>query len=294
MTLFLQNLGYIFWDPDRIFFTLPWIHHPITWYGFFFASGFILGYFIVKNLFLNFLLNLKMERSEAKEKAVLLADKLTTYCVIATVVGARLGHVLFYDFPLFIQSPIEILKIWEGGLASHGAAVGLVLAFFLFAHTQRKRVAHLTALVVLEIVVVAAALAGAFIRLGNFMNQEILGKPTTLFFGVIFGHPFQNAPPLPLHPVQLYEAFFYLAIAILLFTLIKKRFRPLGEGFYSGLFFILVFGFRFFVEFLKLPQSELFDEREFITMGQLLSLPFVIAGIVLLKRGLSRSLSQPQ
>jgi prolipoprotein diacylglyceryl transferase len=213
-----------------------------------------------------------------KKQAIQLTDRLTVYMVIATVLGARIGHLLFYEKPAsYLNNPIEVIQIWEGGLASHGAAVGIVLGLWLFSY--RHRVRGLTLLHLLDFVAVPTALAGTFIRVGNFFNQEVLGTPTDLPWAVLFGHPADHSLPIPRHPAQLYEALFYLAVFFILWRL---SFRPkylLEEGKLIGLFLILVFGFRFFVEFYKVEQSRLIPTFLDLTMGQILSIPAVIAGI---------------
>lgn len=235
---------------------------------------------------------LKLERlfpnalMSLNRQAVWIADSLVVYMVIATVLGARLGHFLFYENPSeYLSNPLELLQIWKGGLASHGAAIGIVLALWLFAFWYRASLRGLTLLHLLDFVCIPTALAGAFIRIGNFFNQEILGKPSDLPWAVMFGHPADHSIPMPRHPVQLYEAIFY---AITFFVLWNLSFRPkylLEKGKLLGLFLILVFGFRFIVEYWKEEQSQIMPFSCDLTMGQILSIPAVLIGIVLLCRG---------
>jgi len=216
-----------------------------------------------------------------KRKAVVLTDRLTIYMIVATVVGARLGHFFFYEHPMdYLTHPSELFRVWEGGLASHGAVIGIILAMFLFSHRIRTQAKELNWIRLLDFVSVPTALAGAFIRIGNFFNQEILGTPSELPWAVVFGHPADHSMPIPRHPVQIYEALFYFAVFFLLWRL---TFRPsflLTRGKLIGLFLILVFGFRFLVEYLKTEQSHIVSMSSVWTMGQYLSLPVIAAGFL--------------
>lgn len=216
-----------------------------------------------------------------KKKAVQITDRLTVYMILATVIGARLGHFFFYERPIdYLSDPLELFRVWEGGLASHGAAIAIVLAMFLFGYRVQKRAEGLNWLRLLDFVSVPTALAGAFIRVGNFFNQEILGIPTRLPWAVVFGHPADRSFPVPRHPVQLYEALFYLAAFFLLWRLTYRPSFLLARGKLIGLFLILVFGFRFLIEFLKNEQSHLVSLASSLTMGQYLSLPAIAAGLL--------------
>ncbi len=272
------------WDCDRYSFVIPFIHYPVTWYGIFFATGFFCAYLWMRYIFASQFMAQGKEKIESMNLGKLLAERLTTYTIIGTVIGARLGHVLFYGWPYYREHPLEIFKIWEGGLASHGAAVGILLALVAFTWMNSKEKRGLTFLAGLDAVVVVAALPGAFIRLGNFVNQEILGLPTSVPWGVIFLHPVDGPAGTPVHPVQLYEAFFYFFVAFVLWFLWKRQGKQVGKGLLTGVFFILVFGFRIFIEFFKQPQSLLIDEKSLLMMGQWLSIPFVVVGCLLLIR----------
>lgn len=213
------------------------------------------------------------------KKAVIITDRLVIYMLIATVVGARLGHFLFYeDLSGYFDDPFEIFRVWEGGLASHGAAVAIILALVLFSKKMEKMAKGLTWIRLLDFVAVPTALCGCFIRIGNFFNQEILGSPSSLPWAVTFGHPADHSFPIPRHPVQLYEAFFYLLVFALLWRLTYRIRFLLSPGKLIGLFLILVFGFRFFIEFLKMEQSHLLEPNSLLTMGQILSIPMVVLG----------------
>ncbi len=267
----------IYWDPKPEVFEVPIVHWPILWYGVLFTLGFAVGFPIFVGILTRYL------GKDQKKKATAITDRLSLYMIVATVVGARLGHFLFYERPEnYLRNPIEIFQTWKGGLASHGAAIGIILALILFSYRIRNTAPGLTWVRLLDFVSVPTAFAGFCIRLGNFINQEILGTPTNLPWAVVFGHPADHSVPVPRHPVQIYEALFYLATFFLLWAL---SFRPSilkKSGQLIGLFLILVFGFRFIIEFFKTEQSNLLSLGSSLTMGQWLSLPAILAGFLFL------------
>lgn len=282
----ITYMAWLYWDPGEPpveAFTIPFIDRPVMWYGICFVLGFIFGYFIFLPIFRQYLSrNSQMSpATNIRELSIILVDRLTWFIVIGTIVGARLGHVLFYDFPYYSNHPSEILKIWEGGLASHGGTLGVIIGIFLFLRWHRKQLPGLSFVSLIDMLVIPTALVVCCIRIGNFVNQEILGYPSSVPWAIIFGHPADRSLPVPRHPVQLYEAASYLAIFIVLYFLWKFRGQSLKVGTLSGLFFCLVFGSRFLIDFFKLPQSHLIDET-FLQMGQYLSIPFIILGIFLL------------
>lgn len=279
-----MSLAYIYWDPDPRAFTLPFVQWPILWYGIFFAVGFAVGFVIFYFIFLRLLQRTSLEPlAQLKKKAMWLADRLTLYIIIATIVGARLGHFLFYESPSdYLLRPLDILFVHKGGLASHGAALGIVLGTILFV--RRCRACSLSWLRLLDLISVPTAFAGACIRLGNFFNQEILGTTTTVPWAVIFGHPMDRSFSSPRHPVQLYEAICYLAIFFLLWGLTYRPKYFLAKGRLLGIFLLLTFASRFAMEFFKVEQSALL-EKSFFTMGQLLSIPPIFIGLFLSYRG---------
>ncbi len=254
-------------------------------YGLLFVTGLIIGYFVVR----------KMYRKENIQEEYL--DKLVLYMVLATIIGARLGHVLFYG-PYFdattpegiviergyFSHPLDILKVWEGGLASHGGAIAILIALFLYS----KRVVHKPMMWILDKIVAPIAVAGCFIRLGNLVNHEIVGDVTDVPWGFRFLYndcypPYDCAwESIPVrHPAQLYEAICYILIfGILLFMYWKKNAWK-KQGVMFGTFLIILFGARFFVEFFKLGQTAR-DEVWAINTGQVLSIPFVLAGVYIL------------
>lgn len=278
-----ELIAYIYWDPRPEIFVLPVVHWPILWYGVFFALGFAVGFSIFYSLLVRLMLKtLDEPLADVKKRAMWLADRLTIYVIAATVIGARLGHFLFYEHPSqYLSHPLEIFLVWKGGLASHGAAIGIVLGVILFAHRYKALLGGLSWIRLLDLICVPTAFAGACIRLGNFCNQEILGTPATVPWAVMFGHPMDHSAPIPRHPVQLYEAFLYLVVFALLWRLTYAPRYFLVKGRLIGLFLILVFGGRFFLEFVKVEQSSLVV-KSFLTMGQWLSIIPVIAGLALL------------
>lgn len=219
--------------------------------------------------------------AKVNDITVVIVDRLTWFIVIGTILGARLGHVLFYDFQYFIRHPVEIVQIWKGGLASHGGTIGVLISLFLFLRWNRELLPEFSFLSLIDYIVVPTALVGCLIRIGNFINQEIIGYPSTLPWAVIFGHPMDNASSVPRHPVQLYEAGAYLVTFMVLYSLWSYRGPQLRAGILSGLFFIFVFGSRFLIEFLKLPQGGI-NSESFLQMGQYLSIPFILIGVYLL------------
>ena len=267
--MLVTMFAWIFWDPCRVIFTLPLINRPVTWYGVLFALGFLIGHRIVVQLF---------RRDFSRQEANKQADKLTMYMMIGTLVGARLGHMLFYEnFSMYLKNPFVILRVWDGGLASHGFVVGVLVSLFIYV----KKVKLFSIKRILDIIVVPCALAGGMIRIGNFINQEILGKVSTLPWAIIFGDPIDGSGVMPRHPVQLYEALFYFSLGAVMWRLYP---RVKKEGQLAGLFIMLVFIFRFGIEFLKLKQSAFVTGTSFLTMGQYLSLPMILLGVFLWSR----------
>ncbi len=232
----------------------------IRWYGLLFASSFILGYIIIADIF----------KKEGRSENDL--NDLLWYMILGTVLGARLGHCLFYNPEYYLSNPLEILKVYKGGLASHGAAIGILLSLSLFV--KRKR--GYSYLWLLDRIVIVVALGGSFIRVGNLFNSEILGVETTLPWSFVFLRIDETAR----HPAQLYEAIAYFITFLITYTIYRKKWKELDNGFIFGLFLIMVFGARFLIEFVKENQSG-FEASLPINMGQILSIPLVIAGIYL-------------
>lgn len=247
------------WDMDPVLVRLGPL--AIRWYGLCFASAFLVGYAVMQRIY----------RREGKELGGL--DTALTYMLIGTVVGARLGHVLFYEPAYYFAHPAEIPMVWEGGLASHGAAVGILLAFYLYTRPAGRP----TFLWLVDRVTIPTALGGSFIRIGNFFNSEIVGTPTSGGWGVVF----DRVDPVPRHPVQLYEALAYLVIFAILFRVYRRSAAPPRPGMLLGLFLLLVFSARFLLEFVKTPQAA-YEGQLALSVGQLLSVPFILTGLALL------------
>lgn len=278
-------IAWLYWDPQKVVFTIPLIDRPVVWYGLLFVFGFIVGYFIMLSMFKEKLRQTtKLSPKEISQQAFTLLDRLTWFVVAGAIIGARLGHVLFYDWPRYKDHLFDIVKVWEGGLASHGGAIAILLALFIYQRMINKKFPAFTFVALLDMITVPTAFAGCCIRIGNFINQEVVGNSTTVPWAVIFGHPADGGAPLPRHPVQLYEAVFYLLTFFLLFSLWKFKGNKLRPGIISGLFFILVFGSRVIFDFFKAPQSLIIDETSF-QMGQYLSVPFILLGLILLFYG---------
>lgn len=240
----------------------------LRWYSVLFVSGFILGWYIFKWFF------------KREGVPVTLLDPLLYTLLIGTIVGARLGHCLFYQPDYYLGSWEgfwEIFMPWKGGLASHGGTIALIIAMVWFArHYGRKH--DFDFLWILDHLAIAVCFAACFIRLGNLFNSEIYGDVTTLPWGFVFE---LRGETLPKHPTQLYEAFSYLILGIVLILLYKYRLPKMYRGTFIGLFFIGCFGSRFLIEFIKEPQVG-FESEMALNMGQWLSIPFVLLGIGLL------------
>jgi len=262
--------GILNWNIDPV---IVWITDtfPLKYYGAFFAAGLLLGFYIVRNIY-------KKENVSLES-----LDSLLIYVIVGTVLGARLGHCLFYEPSYFLQHPIEILlpiqKI-EGsyqfvgfqGLASHGGTIGVLIAIFLYCRKYKIKL-----LWILDRMAVAVPITAAFIRFGNFMNSEIYGKPTNGNWGVVF----QRDDLIPRHPTQLYEAFSYLLIFGILFLMFKSEKIKQNSGIIFGYFLTLLFLARFIIEFFK-ENQEAFENNMLINMGQILSIPFILIGLTLI------------
>jgi prolipoprotein diacylglyceryl transferase len=235
----------------------------LRWYGLLFGGAFLLGYFIGSKEFRD------AGRPEAER------DALLTYVLIATVIGARLGHVIFYEPEYYLRNLHLVPAIWQGGLASHGAATGVLIAIWLYTRKYK----HLSFLWVTDRVVIPSTIGGAFVRLGNFFNSEIYGVPTDVSWAVVFS----KVDMLPRHPSMLYEAVLYVVLFAILWAIYTRyKSRP-PEGLLFAVFLIIMFTGRFLIEYTKVEQAE-FATGWFIGMGQLLSVPFVLVGIWLLLR----------
>lgn len=255
----------IHWNPSPEILSLGPL--SLRWYGLLFASGFVAAYLLLKKIF------------NRQKIPLQVLDRLLMHVAVGTVVGARLGHCLFYDPTYYLSHPLEIFMIWKGGLASHGGALGILIGCWIFSRKQK----YLNFLETLDHVCLTVPLAGAFIRLGNLMNSEIYGKPTEVPWAFIF----EKVDLLPRHPAQLYEAIAYFLIFIGIFSFYRRHKYRLPEGAIFGLCISSIFTARFILEFFKEAQAE-FENNLVLSMGQLLSIPFVIIGLIFTWRALKR------
>ncbi|MBQ6911386.1 MAG: prolipoprotein diacylglyceryl transferase [Bacteroidales bacterium] len=251
------------WNIDPVIFHLGGIE--LRWYSVLFVSGFILGWYIMRSFF---------RREKINES---LLDPMLYMLLICTIVGARLGHCLFYQPDYYLgswQGFWEIFMPWKGGLASHGGTIAILLGIWWYARKYGRK-NDFDYVWVLDHLVIPVAFAACFIRLGNLFNSEIYGGPTSLPWGFVFQ---RNGETVPCHPTQLYEGGTYLLLGIVLMWLYWKKLDKLYRGTFVGLFLIVCFGSRFLIEFVKNPQVE-FEQDMVLNMGQLLSIPFVLLGI---------------
>ena len=272
-------MNYIHWSPDPEIINLFGI--SIRYYGLLFVCGLISSVYILGWIF-------KKENIPSEK-----FEKLTLYGMLGIIVGARLGHCLFYEPSYYFSNPIEmflpikILKeggfefIGYRGLASHGGALGLILALIVYSRKTKHSLIN-----TVDLIAVVAALGGAFIRLANLMNSEIIGMPTTKPWGFIF----ERVDNVPRHPAQLYESLSYFLIFAITIILYKKKRADFRNGYFFGLTLILIFTARFFIEFLKERQVA-FEKDMQLDMGQLLSIPYIIVGIGFIVFGLIKTKS---
>ncbi|MBP9069444.1 MAG: prolipoprotein diacylglyceryl transferase [Bacteroidia bacterium] len=268
-------LNFITWNPSAEIFTIPGIDWPVRWYGLLWASALLASHFVMNRIY----------KTEGRTNKQL--DTLTLYVILGTIIGARLGHCLFYG-PLwdvfdvqgnlleegYLSHPLNMLKVYEGGLASHGGAIGIVIGTFLYCRKEKEDLLWL-----FDRLMVVVPLASMLIRFGNLMNSEIIGKKTDITFGFIF----VQIDGVPRHPAQLYEALLYCVLFIVMYWLWKYKRDNLGKGFMFGLLLVALFTIRFFVEFIKENQVE-FENNLSFNMGQLLSIPFVLFGFYMMWR----------
>jgi prolipoprotein diacylglyceryl transferase len=262
----IMHLLVIPWDVNPEIFRIGPL--AVRWYGLLFASCFFFGYIIMNRIFKN------------ENLSELVLDRLTIYMAVGTIAGARLGHCLFYEPDYYFRHPLEILKIWHGGLASHGAAIGILIALWIFIRKEKKDY-----LWVLDRIAIVVALSGFLIRMGNLMNSEIYGIETTVPWGFVF---LLNNEVAPKHPTQIYEGFAYLAIFFLLFRLYWSKKGEHLQGMLISLLCLLVFTARFFIEYLKEDQVA-FESGMKLNMGQWLSIPFILLGLGGLYWSISRN-----
>jgi phosphatidylglycerol:prolipoprotein diacylglycerol transferase len=255
-------LAYIDWHTSPVIFEI--FGFPLRWYGLMFAGAFLVGYQVLSYMF-------KKEGRPIEQ-----ADELLLYAMVATVIGARMGHYFFYEYPLLLSNPvkffIDMVVPPYSGLASHGAAIGLFTAFYIFS---KKR--NIPYLYVTDRIVPTVALGGAFIRFGNLMNSEIVGKPTDVPWAFRFFNDPEHPVLLPRHPAQLYESLSCILLFLLLMWIWSLKKENTRQGLMTGVFLIILFTLRFLYEFVKENQVNFEDGMQF-NMGQILSIPALLFG----------------
>ncbi len=270
-----MNTLHILWDPSPVLFSLGPV--DVRWYSLCWIVGIVAVYHLVHHIY--------REQKIAEEKF----EPMLIYCFLGILIGARLGHCLFYEPEYYLANPMQMILpmrpaadgSWHftgyEGLASHGGGVGLILALLLYCYKTKMKT-----MFVLDTVAIVTPLCGAAIRLGNLMNSEILGKPAP---DVPWAFIFPREDMLPRHPAQLYEALCYVAIFVLLWALYKRNFRPLGSGVYLGACIFLIYICRILIEFAKENQVD-FEQGMALNMGQLLSLPYILCGVYFIYKGI--------
>ncbi len=250
----------IIWDANPEIFELFGV--SLRWYSLFFALAFLGGYYMVK---------FYTKRAKVSDKVY---DYWLVFTVAGAIIGARLGHCLFYEFDYYSHHPLEILKVWKGGMASHGGAIGLLISLWIFSKRYKLNFTW-----ILDKMAATFAIDAAYLRIGNLMNSEIFGYPTDLPWGFVF----VNAKPaevVPRHPTQLYEAICYFIVFLTIHFIDKRNNYKTPKGLLLSILLIGVFGTRFLIEFLKERQVN-FENYMTLDMGQWLSIPFLITGILL-------------
>lgn len=256
----------IIWDADPVIF--QWEFLTLRWYGVFFGFAFIFG--AISAMWI-----LKRESKPTES-----LDSIMIHMMVGTLIGARLGHCLFYDPVFYLGNPLEIVKIWKGGLASHGAGVGIILSLYLYSRKNPDQPFFW----ILDRAGISIALGCSLIRLGNLFNSEILGKPTASGWGIIF----KRVDLIPRHPAQLYESAAYFIIFLLLLTLYLKTNAGEKPGLLSGVTLLTLLPARLFIELFKENQAA-FESGWFLNMGQILSFPFILFGVYLIVRAVKKS-----
>lgn len=278
----MNTLLYILWNPPVEAFHIGSL--SIRWYSLCWLFGLLACYLIVQKLY---------KRQNIKEE---LFEPLFFYCFFGILIGARLGHCLFYEPGYYLMHPLEMILpmrhtlngwIFTGyeGLASHGGTLGLMIALWLYVRKTKINLMR-----ILDNIAIATPICAFFIRIGNLMNSEIIGDPTEVPWAFIF----ERVDMVPRHPGQLYEALCYLLIFVVGITLYKKKANRIGSGFFFGFCLTTIFTARFLLEFTKEVQ-EAFEANMILNMGQLLSIPFVVLGLYCMLGGkLCRKLGEPE
>jgi len=249
-------MKYFVWNVDPVLLHIGPLQ--LYWYGLLFVGSFVVGSWILKWIYIR----------EGKDPEVL--ESLFIYIIIGAAVGARLVHCFFYDPSYYLAHPMKIFAVWEGGLASHGGVMGVLLATWLFAKKNNESFTWL-----LSRLAIPAALSGAAIRIGNFMNSEIVGQPTDVPWAIVF----ERLDNIPRHPSQLYESVAYLIIFVFLLFVYRNVKPAFATKILPALWFITIFTVRFFLEYVKTKQAA-YNVDQVLTTGQWLSVPFILLGVV--------------
>lgn len=268
-----MHLLSITWDSDGVLFHIG--SFPLRYYSLMFIIAFSLGWWVMQRIY------------ENEKMSVEKLDPLFIYTVIATLLGARLGHFIFYEPGVFLEDPLSVFLPFEfspefrftgfQGLASHGAAIGIIIAMYLYSKKVIQKPVHW----ILDRIVIPVALGGIFVRLGNFFNSEIVGKPTNSDYGIIFRRLGED---FPRHPAQLYEAFGYVIVFIVLWFTYWKTNKKDQPWYIFGLFLVLLWTVRFIAEYFKKSQGGFESALGMFSTGQWLSIPFILAGLYFMYR----------
>ncbi|EPP35604.1 prolipoprotein diacylglyceryl transferase [Chlamydia ibidis] len=273
-------LSVIRWDYSKILYSSDKWHVNISWYGVCFAVGVLMAYAFGLRLASNV-----YEESKnyccTKARFLEILENYGLYSLLFIIPGARIAYVLFYGGKFYFDHPWEIIKIWHGGLSSHGGIAGLLLWTIIFSYAYAKRIPILTFFFLTDLCASVFGYTAFLIRIGNFINQEIVGTPTSLPWGIIFSNPMQGIIGVPVHPVQLYEGVAYFILSTVLYVLSYNCIFRLGSGFATSIACMGVAIIRFFAEFLKTHQGNVVSEFSFLTIGQLLSIPLFLFGLCL-------------
>lgn len=256
MTLLAIN-----WDIDPVILKFGFVQ--IRWYSIMFLIAFSIGYRIMRKIFA------KEGRNEQQ------LEPLLYYLIAGTIIGARLGHCLFYDPSFYLSNPLKILAVWEGGLASHGGALGIILSIVIYCKRHNESFIWLTSRLTIPI-----ALSAFFIRIGNLFNSEIVGHKTSVPWGMTFLRR-TDLDLVPRHPTQVYEALAYLIVFVILLVIYRSVKAKRADFLILGYFLVTLFTSRFLIEFFKIRQ-ESYNSGLLLNTGQLLSIPFILIGMVLL------------
>ncbi len=271
------NLLSVVWNPELELFRLFGL--PVRYYSLMWCIGLVAAYFLVRKFF--------KDRKISDDTF----EPLFVYCFLGILIGARLGHCIFYQPDYYLSSfehiiemllpiaftPDGVKMVGYAGLASHGGTIGIFVAIYLYCRKYKVKL-----LEVVDMICVATPFTAGCIRIGNLMNSEIVGKATGTDWGFIFAALGED---FPRHPAQLYEAIAYFIIFIISILIYKKHKDMVGSGFYFGFCLATIFTFRFFVEFCKEVQVD-FEEGMALDMGQILSIPFMLIGAYFIYRGI--------